>query len=355
MRKGNIIAKQYAGNKVDCYIYAVEKSLDSYKFNLLQNKQVFINQLKSRNLAARTIDEGAIDENGGGSFSEYVAILSGNDDLLEKAKLDKKLAVLESERQAFHRNKGNAKGKLNERTSGIEKNNAFIGRFTRDWEYFNKVAPADAKTGFRPNPLKLDGVDSDNVEILGNRLAAINRNARTEDDYMKIGTLFDFRILVRTERTCEGDMQALQNKFMVEGLDGIKYTYNNGYIAKDPKLAVMNFINALERIPAMIEKREQENAELSKDIPVLQEIVAASWPKDAEIKRLNEELATLNRKIQLTIKPAGGHESGTDDGTDMKGQKETGESDDTPDLPRKARHVPPMEIAAPSNGLKKIS
>ncbi|MEQ2602833.1 hypothetical protein AAA288_22900, partial [Phocaeicola vulgatus] len=193
---------------MDCYIYAVEKSLDSYKFNLLQNKQVFINQLKSRNLAARTIDEGAIDENGGGSFSEYVAILSGNDDLLEKAKLDKKLAVLESERQAFHRNKGNAKGKLNERTSGIEKNNAFIGRFTRDWEYFNKVAPADAKTGLRPNPLKLDGVDSDNIEVLGNRLAAINRNARTEDDYMKIGTLFDFRILVRTERTCEGDMQA---------------------------------------------------------------------------------------------------------------------------------------------------
>ena len=219
----------------------------------------------------------------------------------------------------------------------------------------NKVAPADAKTGLRPNPLKLDGVDSDNVEILGNRLAAINRNARTEDDYMKIGTLFDFRILVRTERTCEGDMQALQNKFMVEGLDGIKYTYNNGYIAKDPKLAVMNFINALERIPAMIEKREQENAELSKDIPVLQEIVAASWPKDAEIKRLNEELATLNRKIQLTIKPAGGHESGTDDGTEMKGQKATGESDDKPDLPRKARHVPPMEIATPSNGLKKIS
>ena len=104
---------------MDCYIYAVEKSLDSYKFNLLQNKQVFINQLKSRNLAARTIDEGAIDENGGGNFSEYVAILSGNDDLLEKAKQDKKLAVLESERQAYHRNKGNAKGKLNENTAGM--------------------------------------------------------------------------------------------------------------------------------------------------------------------------------------------------------------------------------------------
>ena len=355
VRKGNIIAKQYADNKVDCFIYAVEKSLDSYKFNLLHNKQVFINQLKSRNLAARTIDEGAIDENGGGNFSEYVAILSGNNDLLEKAKLDKKLAVLESERQAYHRNKGNAKGKLNEKTSEIEKNNVFIGRFSKDWEYLNKVAPADAETGLRPNPLKLDGVDSDNIEILGNRLAAINQKARTEDDYMKIGTLFDFRILVRTEKSYDGDTQVLHNKFMVEGLDGIKYTYNNGYIAKEPKLAVMNFINALERIPAMIEKREKENTELSKDIPVLREIVAATWPKDAEIKQLGEELASLNRKIQLTLKPVGLHEEGKDEKAEMEKQRMVSGSDVIPDLPRQVKHVPPMVIVSPAKELKKIS
>lgn len=340
---------------MDCYIYAVEKSLDSYKFNLLHNKQVFINQLKSRNLAARTIDEGAIDENGGGNFSEYVAILSGNNDLLEKAKLDKKLAVLESERQAYHRNKGNAKGKLNEKTSEIEKNNVFIGRFTKDWEYLNKVAPADAETGLRPNPLKLDGVNSDNIEILGNRLAAINQKALTEDDYMKIGTLFDFRILVRTEKSYDGDTQVLHNKFMVEGLDGIKYTYNNGYIAKEPKLAVMNFINALERIPAMIEKREKENAELSKDIPVLREIVAATWPKDAEIKQLGEELATLNRKIQLTLKPVGLHEEGKDEKAEMEKQRMVSGSDVIPDLPRQVKHVPSMVIVSPAKELKKIS
>ena len=340
---------------MDCYIYAVEKSLDSYKFNLLHNKQVFINQLKSRNLAARTIDKGAIDENGGGTFSEYVAILSGNNDLLEKAKLDKKLAVLESERQAYHRNKGNAKGKLNEKTSEIEKNNVFIRRFSEDWEYLNKVAPADAETGLRPNPLKLDGVDSDNIEILGNRLAAINQKARTEDDYMKIGTLFDFRILVRTEKSYDGDTQVLHNKFMVEGLDGIKYTYNNGYIAKEPKLAVMNFINALERIPAMIEKREKENAELSKDIPVLQEIVAATWPKDSEIKQLGEELASLNRKIQLTLKPVGLHEEGKDEKAEMEKQRMVSGSDVIPDLPRQVKHVPSMVIVSPAKELKKIS
>ena len=48
VRKGNEIAKLYANDKVDVIIYAVEKSLDSYKFNLLHCKQTFISQLKRR-------------------------------------------------------------------------------------------------------------------------------------------------------------------------------------------------------------------------------------------------------------------------------------------------------------------
>lgn len=90
VRKGNEIAKLFAGNKVDVIIYAVEKSLDSYKFNLLHNKQLFISQLKNGTLGARTIDEGTADEKSGMNFSEYMAILSGNTDLLDKAKLKKR-------------------------------------------------------------------------------------------------------------------------------------------------------------------------------------------------------------------------------------------------------------------------
>ena len=65
IRAGNEIAKLYADNKVDVIIYAVEKSLDSYKFNLLHCKATFISQLKRGALGARTIDEGAMDEQNG--------------------------------------------------------------------------------------------------------------------------------------------------------------------------------------------------------------------------------------------------------------------------------------------------
>jgi|GEM_PF-1732703 len=65
IRKGNEVAKYFADNKVDVIIYAVQKSLDSYKFNLLFNKQLFIDQLKNNKLGKRTIDEGAMDEKSG--------------------------------------------------------------------------------------------------------------------------------------------------------------------------------------------------------------------------------------------------------------------------------------------------
>lgn len=112
IRKGNEVAKLYADNKVDVIIYAVEKSLDSYKFNLLYNKQLFITQLKQNNMGCRTIDEGGMDEKGGIPFSEYVAVLSGNTDLLDKARLEKRIAGMEGERKAFQRGKGESRIKL---------------------------------------------------------------------------------------------------------------------------------------------------------------------------------------------------------------------------------------------------
>ena len=85
----------------------------------------------------------------------------------------------------------------------------------------------------------------------------------------------------------------------------------------------------------------------------MREIVAATWPKDSEIKQLGEELATLNRKIQLTLKPVGRHESVEGKETGAEEQRLVSGSDVIPDLPRQAKHVPSMEIANPAKGTEK--
>jgi N12 class adenine-specific DNA methylase len=302
LRKGNEIAKLHADNKVDVIIYAVEKSLDSYKFNLLHNKQLFITQLKTNNMGARTIDEGSLDEKSGMNFSEYVAILSGNTDLLEKARLEKKVAALESERKTFGQNKAVSEYKRDNILRTIDGNNELIARMKIDSKAFNDRVQYESE-GNKLNPLKLDGVANADVKSLAAKLSHLNDNATTHKEYYKIGALYGFNLFVRTEDSMKEGFFMKQNRFFVEGEGNIKYSHNNGHIANDPKLAVRYFLNALEKIPSLIEKYEKENEKISKDLPVLQEVVSSTWRKENELKDLKTELATLDRKIQLSLKP----------------------------------------------------
>lgn len=300
IRKGNEIAKLYANNKVDVLIYAVEKSLDSYKFNLLQNKQTFINQLKNNSLGSRTIDEGSMDESSGMNFSEYVAILSGNTDLLEKAKLEKKINAMESEKKAFVKSKSSATFKYEDSIRTIEGNTQMINRMTKDWDAFSSRVQTD-QDGNKLNPVKLDGVNSSDSKVVGERLNQLSDNARTNNEYFIIGTLYDFKLLVKTEDSQKEGSIFKDNRFFIEGEGGIKYNYNNGHIATDPKLAAMNFLNALERIPKLIEKYQTDNERLSKDLPILKQVIDSTYKKEPELKDLKVQLTVLDRQIQLTL------------------------------------------------------
>ena len=301
VRKGNEIAKLFADNKVDVIIYAVEKSLDSYKFNLLHCKQTFISQLKSGAMGARTIDEGAMDEKSGMNFSEYMAILSGNTDLLDKARLEKKVAALESERKSFYKDKSGSTWKLESHIKKLEENNGHIAKLTADYATFTSRAQTD-EDGYYRNPVRLDGLAATDVKSVGTRLQEIAKNAETGGEYKPIGELYGFPILVKTEKSIREGVEVKQNRFFIEG--AYKYTYNNGLLAmSDHKAAATNFLNALERIPKQMEQYKTENAKLEKDLPTLREVAGGMWKKEEELKRLKSEVAALDRKIQLTLTP----------------------------------------------------
>lgn len=302
VRKGNEVAKFHADNKVDVIIYAVEKSLDSYKFNLLYNKQLFIEQLKNNRLGSRTIDEGSMDEKSGMNFSEYVAILSGNTDLLEKAKLEKKIAGLESERRSFMRSRQTSRSRLDEVLRAVDGNKELIARFKSDRDLFESRVQKD-KDGNKLNPIQLKGVEGSDPKRIAAKLAEVKEHARTTGEYFDIGTLYGFKIVVKTESSSQSLFDLSQNRFFIMGESGMKYSYNNGNIAADPVLASMNFLNALEKIPSLIQKYEADTMKIAKDIPVLQEVVNGSWKKEEQLKDLKTELAALDRQIQLSLKP----------------------------------------------------
>lgn len=301
VRAGNEIAKLYADNKVDVIIYAVEKSLDSYKFNLLHCKQTFISQLKSGALGARTIDEGAMDEKSGMNFSEYMAILSGNTDLLDKAKLEKKVASLEGERKSFNKGKRDSETKLQSKTAELGNNKASLKGMTEDYGKFMGKARKD-KDGNILNLITLDGVESTNLEVIGKHLQMLAEKETTGGQYKRIGEIYGFPVKIVSETSFENGLPFVDNRFLVEG--NYKYQYNYGHIAKsDPIAAANNFLNALQKIPSYIEQYDSRCKALEKEIPQLEEIAGKTWKKEEELKGLKAELAALDRKIQLELAP----------------------------------------------------
>ena len=302
IRTGNEVAKYYADNKVDVVLYAVEKSLDAYKFGLLHNKELFIQQLKTNNMGARTIDEGAMDEKTGMNFSEYVAILSGNTELLEKARLEKKITTLESERQAFVRGKSSSRYKLDDILQKVEKNSGLIERIGKDLENFKSRVQLNEDGSYK-NPIQLDGIQGGDIKFIGKHLNHIADTARTGNEFDKIGSLYGFDLLVKSETSQKEGFDAVQNRFYVRGEGDYLYQYNYGNLATDPRLAAQNFLGALGTIEPTLEKFQKENEKLSKDIPTLKEVVEGTWRKELELAALRDEFKELDRKIQLSLKP----------------------------------------------------
>jgi len=307
-RQGNILAKQEYGNKVKSYIYAVEQSLDNYKFNLLKNKQTFISQMKNCELNVRTLDEGSIDEKSGMNFSEYIAILSGDTTLLEKSMMEKKIAVLESLRNAHHKEVIRSRFQLEHLQTDKEKTEQTLGKLMLDESNYKKALLFD-KDGTKLNPIQLDSFNSADAEAIGIYLIRLSANWKPNigEDTMKIGSLYGFDLYIRRQKeTYEENAMfeyRYQNVYYAESpTSGIRYSWNQGHINIDnPKIAARYFLNAIDRVDSLKEKYQKNLKGLEQDIPMLQQLVSKPFEKENELAQLKKDVSKLEREITIKI------------------------------------------------------
>ena len=293
VRKGNTV-KLWGGNTVDVVIYGTEKTLDAYKFNLLKNKQMFINQINNGTIAVRRIDEGGMDEDNGMNFAEFVAILSGNTDLLNKAKLDNKIMQLEKEQVIFKKERIRAEHKIAANRQEMEKANGTAARMTQDLAYTTSY------TGDRATLLL--NLPQATTEEIGRELHRIAKTYRS-GAYGTIGTYAGLNLLVRSEYNIAGTFD--RNTFFVEGTSGLKYRCGvSGALPLGFAESAQYPQATLKRLPAMIEEQQRKVAKLESEMPALQGIIARKWSKADELARLKQECSDLQRRIDENLKEA---------------------------------------------------
>lgn len=347
-RPGNQVAKQHFDNKVQNYIYAVEQSLDNYKFNLLKNKQTFIAQMKNCELNVRTIDEGSMDEKSGMNFSEYIAILSGDTTLLEKSKLEKKVAVMESLRTAHHREVMRTRYQLENKIDEKQKTQATLDKLVKDETHYKAELKVD-KDGTKINPLIIDGLNVADSEKLGNHLLSLSakwKPAANEPEEKKIGSIYGFDCYIRQQKETyeQGGLfeYKLVNTFYATRPEtGIKYTYSQGHLnADNPKLAARYFLNAIDRVQSLTKSYQETITGLDKDIPQLEMLCSKPFEKEADLQEMKKELARLEREISVNIqkKQLQGKEQGDADELELAPSKiikmNTGDDDQQQNTPK---------------------
>ena len=298
VRKGNTV-KLWGGNVVDIIIYGTEKTLDAYKFNLLKNKQMFINQINNGTIAVRRIDEDSMDEDSmdedsGMNFVEFVAILSGNTDLLNKAKLDNKIMQLEKEQAIFKKERIRAERKIAANTEAVGKAERIVAQVGQDMKYIASYS------GNRETLLL--NLPQATREETGRELHRIAKTYRGEA-YRTIGSYMGLNLLVRSEYTLSGSFD--RNAFFVEGVIGLKYRCGvSGALPFGFAESAHYPQAALERMPSLIEKQQKQIAMLQHEIPTLQEITARKWNKAEELERLKQECKDLQQRIDEALKEA---------------------------------------------------
>ncbi|HQJ89162.1 MAG TPA: JAB domain-containing protein, partial [Paludibacteraceae bacterium] len=167
VRQGNQIAKLYNDNKCDVYFYAVERSLDAYKYQLLETKSAFINQVKTNSAQSRDCVEGSGDENEGLSYAEIVAVLSGNPLLLEKSKVDRNVEELTRQRRAFLTNLSQQKDNIETLQIRSTKLTRLIEGNTKDRQKLKENGFVQDKQGLYPITQTINGVKFDKAKEAG--------------------------------------------------------------------------------------------------------------------------------------------------------------------------------------------
>lgn len=178
---------------------------------------------------------------------------------------------------------------------------SLLERLQTDWENFCKRVRKSAD-GTVINAIKLAGLkDNATLKEIGAQLNNISGRARTGGDYEEIGSLYGFRLSVKTELSEKSHSLERDNRFFISGEGNLKYTHNNGVMAGDPERASSSFLSALKKIPGLIETEENKVSALQKDEMVLQEIVSGEWKKGRSLEELRTQLAALERKILLSL------------------------------------------------------
>ena len=228
---------------------------------------------------------------------------------MEKSKMEKKIAVLESLKNAHHKEVVRSGFQLENLQRDKESTQQTLGKLMQDESGYKSQLQFDQE-GTKLNPVKLDGLNCAGAEAIGIyliKLSATWKPKPDEDDIIKIGMLYGFNLYIRRQKETYEDKGLFEYRYQniyyaAHSETGIKYTWNQGHINIDnPKIVARYFLNAIDREESLKEKYQKNLNDLEQNIPLLQQLVSKPFEKEKELAQLKKDVSKLEREISIKI------------------------------------------------------
>jgi hypothetical protein len=304
-RQGNIIAPLYCNNIVAHYIYCTEKSLDIFRFQLLDTKQSFIDQIKRNKIGLRTIDELTFDDNSALSYGQFIATLTGNPLLMENQKLIMNIAHLEAQRKAFYSEQYRIRANHDWLIEELEKNKESLRGFESDKAFLEK-SPVPELNNKKIYTFILQGSTYQDIEAFGAKLKSIVLDPTYFPNKPEV--IGHFR---------GWDITAHQKSFSLTRPGGrFSYNYTFNFSENNEYNCGRYPIHCLQRIDGLIGKFKEKIEQNKKDIQLLQVSTAiTAWPKEDELARMKERKNQIEIEIEASERKNTSSEKDPDDDT----------------------------------------
>ena len=328
------------GKGVAIYNYGTEQTLDAYKYQLIAIKQYAIDQLKRGATGEREFSE---DDGENMSAQQFVAILSGNPILLDKAKIDKKVETLQRSKRGHESRQYSVRREIEAANDRSQKLRVHADQRKADLDVV-KANSVDENADLKPpanTPQEVIDNPRKYMDMRPNELVAFLQGKGIKDDEISgmldyianatQGAKFDPEIIIRGKKPKDNKerlewlnkevddamKQGIGHERVIGTAGGLQIIYrvveksdNKGLFTGQPQLKAFlsgkreykttatSFTQAINKMPENLEKTEQSIATAQKFVEEVTPTLNNEWDKEAE---LNEALQT-QRELEAQLR-----------------------------------------------------
>lgn len=287
VRKGNIGAKEFYGDKVVVSFYIVENCTDALMLNNVNVKKNFIDQLTNGTIQFNNLDMGAVNDEGSIDYKTLLAVAKNDPLYLEKEELTKQLDELELEQSIFKKNRLEAENNIAFYETELRRASKTIEKLQKDLPLWKDLSDKEIYIKKLAQALELPNT-SESI-LMGQQLK--NKLEQKQKDIGKHTILSMGGATLKLEVHNE-----MQHELLVETANA-SYGYGSKRIVTNWQSLADYMYNALSKIPKTLETKKELLQDYKKSIKADQKVLELKFEKTRHLELAQHRLVEINSDL----------------------------------------------------------